>query len=566
MFFGNSITAGYQLDIDNAFPALIQDHLDSLGYSYQVINAGLSGETSASGVSRIDWVLRTVPDIFMLELGGNDGLRGLPLSETLKNLQLIIDAVQEKNPDVKLIIAGMEVPPNLGQDYTAEFRNLFPTLAENNNAVLIPFLLEGGLFFLLYSRFIPFRYFRHGINVLRGKFDNPDEKGEISHFQALSGHIASTVGMGNISGVAVAIVTGGPGAIFWMWVSAFVGMATKFFTCSLAVMYRGNDSEGKLQGGPMYVIREGMGPNWKFLAIFFCVAGSFGATPIFQANQIVAAFNDIILLPNDIVPTTTTNLTIGVVITILTAIVIFGGIKRIAEWASRLVPSMVILYTFSVLLILIINGSKVPSSFMLILEDAFTANSVLGGAVGAIIIAGARRAAFSNEAGIGTAPMMHGAAKTDEPIREGLVAMLGPAIDTLIICTLTGLTILVTGVWQTTNSNGITLTAEAFGKSLPGWGPYILSICVLIFAFTTIFGMAYYGRKCFSYLVGAKYGWYFNYWYVAIIIIGSVASLQTVVSFIDLAYGLMAFPTMISAIILAPKVLKEAKKYFKQYS
>jgi AGCS family alanine or glycine:cation symporter len=186
--------------------------------------------------------------------------------------------------------------------------------------------------------------------------------------------------------------------------------------------------------------------------------------------------------------------------------------------------------------------------------------------VGAIILTGARRAAFSNEAGIGTAPMMHGAAKTNEPVREGLVAMLGPAIDTLIICTMTGLCILVTDVWKDTEASGISLTAKAFAESLPGFGPYILATCVLIFAFTTIFGLSYYGRKCLSFLIGAKFGWYFNYWYVALIIVGSIATLSTVVSFIDMAYGLMAFPTMISAVLLAPKVMTEAKKYFKRYS
>lgn len=426
-------------------------------------------------------------------------------------------------------------------------------------------LLGGGIFFMFYSRFLPFRFFRHGINVLRGKYDDPNDPGEINHFQALSGHLAATVGMGNISGVAVAIATGGPGAIFWMWVSAFFGMATKFFTCTLAVKYRGKDTNGDLQGGPMYVIREGLSKNWHWMAIFFSVAGSFGATPIFQANQIVAAARDILFTPAGIEESFGMNLGIGIFITLLTALVIFGGITRIGAWASRLVPGMVILYVVSVIAILVVNGPRVLPSLWLIIEDAFTAQAALGGAVGAIILTGARRAAFSNEAGIGTAPMMHGAAKTNEPVREGLVAMLGPAIDTLIICTMTGLCILVTDVWKETNLSGISLTAKAFADSLPGFGPYILATCVLIFAFTTIFGLSYYGKKCFSYLVGAKFGGYFNYWYVALIIVGSIATLSTVVSFIDMAYGLMAFPTVISAVLLAPDVMKEARKYFSRY-
>ena len=428
---------------------------------------------------------------------------------------------------------------------------------------LLLLLLGGGFFFMLYSRFLPFKYFGHGLQVLSGKYNNDKDQGEISHFQALSGHLAATIGMGNISGVAVAIATGGPGALFWMWVSAFLGMATKFFTCSLAVMYRGKDSNGDLQGGPMYVITEGLGEKWKPLAIFFCMAGFFGATPVFQANQIIAAVNQIVLLPAGIEESLSLNLMMGILLMMLTAAVIFGGITRIGLWAGRLVPSMVILYVLSVGAILVMSASNIIPSFVLIVTDAFSANAVLGGAVGAIILAGARRAAFSNEAGIGTAPMMHGATKTEEPIREGLVAMLGPAIDTLLVCTLTGLCILVTGVWESSTASGISLTLEAFQMSLPGIGPYILAICVLVFAFTTVVGLSYYGRKCLSFLIGAKYGWYFNYWYVGIIIIGSVATLQSVVSLVDMAYGLMAFPTMISAVLLAPKVMQAATKYFK---
>jgi AGCS family alanine or glycine:cation symporter len=429
---------------------------------------------------------------------------------------------------------------------------------------LLIVLLGGGIFFLIYSRFLPFMNFFHAIAILRGKYDDTNDPGEISHFQALMGHIASTVGMGNISGVAIAIATGGPGAIFWMWISAFVGMATKFFTCTLAVMYRGADSNGDLQGGPMYVIREGLSKNWHFLAIFFSLAGFFGATPIFQANQIVAAFEEIVLIPSGMSSSFALNLGMGIFITILTALVIFGGITRIGTWASRLVPAMVILYVGSVLLILGIYFEKVIPSFTLIFTDAFTAKAALGGAIGQLILTGAKRAAFSNEAGIGTAPMMHGAAKTQEPVREGLVAMLGPAIDTLLVCTMTGLAILVTDVWQDSSASGITLTARAFAEAIPGVGPLILVTCVVIFAFTTIFGFSYYGRKCLSYLIGAKRGWYFNYWYVALIVIGSIATLNTVVSFIDIAYGLMAFPTVISAVMLAPKVTQAAKDYFRR--
>ena len=435
---------------------------------------------------------------------------------------------------------------------------------------LVILLMGGGLFFLIYSRFLPFRYLRHAVNVLRGKYDDKNDPGDINHFQALSGALAATVGMGNISGVALAIVAGGPGVLFWMWMSAFVGMATKYFTCTLAVMYRGKDSNGDVQGGPMYVITEGLGKNWKPLAIFFCVEGFFGATPVFQANQIVDVVGAIILEPMGIsLDSNWTRLYIGIGIAVPAALVILGGIKRIGAVASKLVPSMVLLYTGCVIVILAINYDSILPSFGMIFEQAFTLKGAGWGIFLALMIEGAKRAAFSNEAGVGTAPLMHGAAKTTEPVREGLVAMLGPAIDTLIVCTMTGLAILVTGLWQSDSTSAIDailLTAAAFGQGLGGFGTAALTLCVLVFAFTTIFSFAYYGRKCLAYLIGVKYGVLFDYWYVAIILIGSVASLDIVVSVIFIAYGLMAIPTMISAIILAPKVMEASKRYFDAFN
>ncbi|MDX5437005.1 MAG: alanine:cation symporter family protein, partial [Pontibacter sp.] len=329
---------------------------------------------------------------------------------------------------------------------------------------LLILLMGGGFYFMLYSGFLPFRFLGHAINVLRGKYDDPDDPGDISHFEALSSALAATVGMGNISGVAVAIAGGGPGVLFWMWVSAFVGMATKFFTCSLAVMYRGRDSNGHIEGGPMYVVVEGLGRKWKPLAVFFSVAGLFGTLPIFQANQLTQVLREVVLMPNGIATENPFywNLGIGLTLVAITSLVIFGGIKRIGYVAGKMVPGMVLLYMLAVFYIMFTNYQAIPDAFAMIIEDAFSARAVLSGAVGAIIIAGARRAAFSNEAGIGTAAMMHGAAKTDEPIREGLVAMLGPFIDTLVVCTLTGLAIIITGTWQTSDGNGVTMTATAF--------------------------------------------------------------------------------------------------------
>lgn len=432
---------------------------------------------------------------------------------------------------------------------------------------LVFLLIGGGIFLMIYSRLLPFIYFKHAINVLRGKYDKEGEKGEISHFQALSGHLATTVGMGNVSGVALAIVAGGPGAIFWMWMSALIGMTTKFFTCTLALKYRGKDSEGNIQGGPMYVIREAMPKAWRPLAAFFAIAGLFGATPIYQSNQIVQVTKDVLLRPLDLVTAEEvyTDAAIGFVILFFTVLVIFGGIKRIGDVASKLVPTMVIVYMGAVGFILLSNLEGVLDNFIFIFEDAFSAEAALGGAIGTIMIEGAKRAAFSNEAGIGTAPMMHGAAKTDEPVREGLVAMIGPFVDTIVVCTMTALALLSTGVWKEQGIDGISLTVRAFEVGIPVVGPYILFGCVLIFGFTTVFGFSYLGQKCLSYLIGAKYSKKFNYWYVGIIIIGSIWSLGGVVNVIFVMYGLMAIPTMLSTLYLAPKVMEEAKAYFAKY-
>ena len=336
---------------------------------------------------------------------------------------------------------------------------------------LLILLLGGGFYFLIYSRLLPFRYFGHAIRILLGKYDDPDEPGQINHYQALSTALSATIGMGNVSGVAVAIATGGPGAMFWMWVSALFGVATKFFTCSLAVMYRGYDDRGELQGGPMYVIVEGLGKRWRPLAVFFSMAGMIGVLPVFQANQYTQAIRDIVLADLGIQGSFTTNLITAIVLVIISSAVIFGGIKRIGKVAGSLVPSMTVLYVGSVLFIIFSSPTQIWPGIKLIFEDAFSGSALLGGALGSLIIIGVKRGTFSNEAGLGTAPMAHGAAKTSEPVREGLVAMLGPVIDTMIICTMTALALIITGVWKDSDQNGITLTAEAFAIGIQGSKP-----------------------------------------------------------------------------------------------
>lgn len=433
---------------------------------------------------------------------------------------------------------------------------------------LLILLTGGGLYLLILSRFLPFRYFRHAIDVLKGKYDNELDEGDITHFQALTTALSSTIGMGNIAGVAVAIAFGGPGAVFWMWISAIIGMSTKFFTSSLAIMFRGKDSEGKTQGGPMYFIVEGLGKSWKPLAVFFSLCGLIGALPVFNVNQLTQAINDIVLIPNGFEVNFTSNLIIGLVLVAITSVVILGGLNRISKVASKLVPSMVILYFVLVFFILIINIESVPYYFKLIFTDAFTASfikedALFGGVVGTLIILGIKRGAFSNEAGIGTAPLAHGAAKTNQPIREGLVAMMGPAIDTLVVCTLTALAILVTGVWKTTDANGVSLTASAFASAMPVYGKYLLMGCIAVFSVSSLFSYAYYGGKCLSFLIGAKHQHYYNYFYILSIIIGATTSLSLMINLIDGVFALMAIPTMTATLLLAPKVMKEVKLYVK---
>ncbi|TXE19644.1 alanine:cation symporter family protein [Psychroserpens burtonensis] len=452
-------------------------------------------------------------------------------------------------------------------DHLNEFTSQFSSLAWGISLIVL--LIGGGLYLLIVSRFLPFRFFGHAIKVLRGKYDDPSDPGEISHFKALTTALSSTIGMGNIAGVALAISIGGPGAMFWMWISAIVGMSTKFFTSTLAIMYRGKDSNGDLQGGPMYFITEGLGKNWKFLAVMFSFFGMLGALPVVNVNQLKQAINDIILIPNGVEVNLYTNLVIAAVLVFFTSIVILGGLKRISNIASKMVPSMVILYFILVLIILVINATEVPKYFLMIFTDAFEAGSlkeddykdVIGGVLGALVLLGIKRGAFSNEAGIGTAPMAHGAAKTNEPVREGLVAMLGPVIDTLIVCTLTALAILVTGVWETTSNNGVTLTASAFQDAMPGYGQYLLMICIFIFSMSSLFSYAYYGTKCTSFLFGADKKHYYKYLYISSIILAATTPFEAMINFIDGIFALMAIPTMLATIIMAPRVVKEIKGY-----
>ncbi|NNE76117.1 MAG: alanine:cation symporter family protein, partial [Pricia sp.] len=373
-----------------------------------------------------------------------------------------------------------------------------------------------------------------------------------------------TVGLGNISGVAIAIYRGGPGVVFWIWITALIGMCIKFYSCSLAIMYRDADKQGKLQGGPMYYITQGMGSRAKPLAQFFCIAGLVGFLGVFTVNQLTQTFWNVVDPNVSIANWGEFNwkLIIGILLSIITSLVIFGGLKKIARVATAIVPFMVILYFVAVLFIMATNLEQILPSFKLIFEEAFNVKTAVEGGFWGLIMLGVRRAVFSNEAGLGSAPMFHGQSKTKEPVQEGLVAMLGPFIDTIIVCTLTAIVILLSGAYLEAQNDGILMTLIAFEKSLYGYGDILLMLIVSAFALSTLFTYSYYGVKCLSFLTNPKIGKWFNVYYIASITFAAIAPVAVVINLIDLAYALMCIPNMIAVLYLAPKVNKEMKLYF----
>ena len=432
-------------------------------------------------------------------------------------------------------------------------------------------LIGGGLFLVFYSKLSPYRFFGHAIAICRGKYDDKTAKGDVSSLQALSAAVAATVGLGNISGVAIAIHDGGPGVVFWIWMTAIIGMVIKFYSGSLAIMFRGKDSEGKLQGGPMHYITQGLGKKYKPLAIFFCIAGLFGFLGVFTANQFTETFMSVIQ-PEDTIYALGSNdndslfnwkLLIGFILAIVTSFVIFGGLTKIAKVATTIVPFMVMVYLLAVIGVMLMNASQVLPSLKLIITEAWNFDTIVTGGFWGLVIIGVRRAMFSNEAGLGSAPMYHGQSKNDEPIREGLVAMLGPFIDTIMVCTFTAVVIILSGAY-TQEGSGIVMTLNAFNTSLGSWGGILLMIIVAAFALSTLFTYSYYGVKCLSFLTNAKIGRFYNWFFVIMIVFAAVASLELVKNLIDLSYALMVIPNMIAVLLLAPKVNKAAKVYFQK--
>lgn len=462
-----------------------------------------------------------------------------------------------------------------------------PVIGKNGEVerevVAFPFivfvLIAGGVYFTAFYRFISVRQFRHAIDVVRGKFDRPDAEGDVSHFRALTSALSATVGLGNIAGVAIAIQVGGPGAVLWMIIAAFFGMSLKFNSCTLAQMFRRKNPDGSVSGGPMFYLDMGLrklGGDGSALAklgkalgfVYACmiIGGSFGGGNMFQSNQAISAVRSSLGVSFG------ASHAMGVLLAVLVALVILGGIQRIGAATARIVPLMVGIYVSASLFILVSNAAQLPQALSLIFQMAFTENALYGGTVG-VMIKGFQRASFSNEAGIGSSAVAHAAAKTDQPVCEGLVAMLEPVIDTMIVCLMTAMVVVVTGAWNdpaletASGISGVQLTAAAFGKELP-WFSHVLTVCVVLFAYSTMISWAYYGERGWIYLAdhvapgfGQRTLSVYRVVFVLFVYIGAVTQLTHVLNFSDLMILCMAFPNILGSILLAPTVWREVCRY-----
>ncbi|MDC0053908.1 sodium:alanine symporter family protein [Gammaproteobacteria bacterium] len=425
--------------------------------------------------------------------------------------------------------------------------------------VMLTLLLGTGIFLTIGLKGMTISHIPYAFKQLfKGRQGSGD--GEISPFNALMTSLSSTIGMGNIAGVATAIGLGGPGALFWMWCAAFVGMATKYAEAVLAVNYRETDEAGRKVGGPMYYIKNGLGDKWKWLGGAFALFGSlagFGLANTVQSNAVSQ-----VLETNFNVPTVIS----GIVMAVLVGGVLLGGIKRIASVAGKLVPFMAALYMTATFIILVMNAPAIPAAIILVVDSAFNGAAATGGFAGATLMLALRlgiaRGIFSNEAGLGSAPIAHAAAETNSPVRQGTIAMLGTFIDTLIICTMTGLVLIVTGVWSG-EPQGAAMTLAAFTGALP-YGDIILSLCVALFAFTTMLGWSYYGERCAEFLLGPRVITPFRVLWVIGIFVGTQMSLELVWKMTDALNGLMAIPNLIALLLLSPIVFKLTREYFEK--
>ena len=438
--------------------------------------------------------------------------------------------------------------------------------SKNTAPFIVVWLILGAIFFTLRMGFINIRGFVHAIKVTAGNYDNPDDPGEVTHFQALSSALSATVGLGNIAGVAIAVSIGGAGAVFWMIIAAFLGMSTKFVEVTLGQKYRVVDEEGRVLGGPMRYLKDGLerrglgvlGTVLATVFAIFTIGGSIGGGNMFQANQAYMAVNEV-------VPFEMSKSAFGIFLMITVGIVILGGIKRIAQTAEKIVPLMVSIYVLGAVFVLITNFSEIPHAVQTIISSAFHGTAVAGGILGTIV-QGFKRAAFSNEAGVGSAAIAHAAAKTDEPVREGLVALLEPFIDTIIVCFATGIVIVISGVLDdqaTAALEGVNLTAAAFKNSI-SWFPNVLAVAVLLFAYSTMISWSYYGERAWTSLFGQKSSIVYKIIFLFFTYIGTVATLGAVIDFSDLMILSMAFPNILGLYILSGEVKIDLKEYMRK--
>jgi len=441
--------------------------------------------------------------------------------------------------------------------------------------LIVLVLLVGAITFTFYFGFINVRGFKHSIEIIKGKYDNPKDTGQISHFQALTSALSATIGLGNIAGVAIAVTLGGPGAVFWMIFIAFFSMSAKFVSCTLGQLYRKVNEDGSVSGGPMYYLSVGLkdrgfGPLGKVLGIMyaiFIVGGAFGGGNMFQANQSYELFGKLTGVPSYLY---------GVLLAILVGVVIIGGIKRIGKTTEKIVPTMVVIYVVASLFIIISNIGKLPGVLSTIMTQAFYPSAVYGGFIG-VLVTGIKRGVFSNEGGVGSASIAHSAAKTDEPIREGIVAMVGPFIDTIVVCFMTASVILITAdnnpVYQDASNLismhgksmvGASMTSAAFDSVIPGF-KWILAIVVFLFSYSTIISWYYYGNKGWKYLFGDSSIIIYQAMFLGSTILGSIASLGNVVDFSDMMILSCAFPNIIGAFFLLPKIKYNLNDYWSRY-
>jgi AGCS family alanine or glycine:cation symporter len=438
-------------------------------------------------------------------------------------------------------------------------------------------LVMGSIFFTVRMGFINIRAFKHAILVTAGRYDNPEDAGEVSHFQALTSALSATVGLGNIAGVAIAIALGGPGATFWMIVAGFLGMTSKFVECTLGQKYREVRPDGRVMGGAMFYLsrglaKMGLGPVGSFLGFAFavlCIGGSFGGGCAFQVNQSLNAVAESIEFLKD----DGNRWIYGAVMTIAVGVVIIGGIRSIARVAEKIVPTMCGVYVLSCLAILLMNAGLIPDAISSILAGAFSNDALYGGFIG-VLVMGFKRAAFSNEAGVGSAAIAHAAAKTEYPVREGIVALLGPFIDTVVICTMTALVIVITGAYNNpdplfeaarSSNQGATLTSLAMDSQITGFR-YVLAVAVTLFAYSTMISWSYYGERCWAYIFGDGSSMVYRVIFLGFVFLGSIVSATNVLDFGDLMILGMAFPNVIGVVFLSGEVAADLKVYWQKYT